>query len=290
MLTILKNNGHPDPSSKTTNGLLFFGMPPSSAELEGRLRNGGHSVDFLGGHMGWRDLEIVSAKNPDLSFTPFTILREPNERMLSFWAFLSDLKQTNMSLPRRLEQMLPNTMYRQLAPFGSNLSDTSTTLKAIKDLLSQRFSVVGLTERFDETLLLLQEQGILTNIAYSNHKVLADKRLSFKDLSAEHQELLTNHNSLDLELYQWVVEQFEQRIQRGGASFQTQLAELRQQQLQQQESTGNCEDDAPEFGSWRCDQEKRRNALAENDKRRDARPGELKALEIIKRSLRPRYW
>jgi len=74
------------------------------------------------------------------------------------------------------------TIYRVMDPMGSNLSDVEGTLARIKEAIRHDF-VVGLTSKFDETMVLLKAKGVLgEDISYNRHKVLPD----FLDLLPRH--------------------------------------------------------------------------------------------------------
>jgi len=127
------------------------------------IKRNGEKLQFVGGHLGLADLQAVTHlfaeefPPKEVQFLPFTIFRDPNERLVSFWAYLRDLKgDPNMPLEDMLDTMLTDSMYRLLAPMDSDLTDEEITLQHIKDLLRDNFAVVGLTERFDETFVVVE--------------------------------------------------------------------------------------------------------------------------------------
>lgn len=219
------------------------------------------------------------------------MLREPNERLVSFWAYLNDLKGMNNTIPQTLALLLPNSMYRQLAPLNSDLSDVEATMATIKKSLADNFTVEGLTEHFDETLLMLQDAGVVKEISYKKHKVLQDSRLKFEDLSQDEQTLIKNHNKLDIELYAFAKQLFDEKVKAAGPSFSSGLAQFQETQQQQ---TQPDSDDVPQFGSWRCDKESRHAERRQMEERRkkheESLPIPFQYIQALKRSMIPRYW
>jgi len=229
-------------------------------------------------------------------FLPFTIMRNPNERLVSFWAYLKDLHNTpNATISAVLTGMLPNSMYRLLAPADSDLNDEATTMEAIQHSLRSSFSLVGLTERFEESLLLLKRQGIIDDISFRKHKVLASERPSFDDLPTNVQQEISQHNRLDQQLYDFAQELFEENLRQQDESFWVELEEFKAQQKNRFEQLGVCEDDEKPFGGWLCDSEARQNSFESPMK-------ELKAVrsteeqtvhtleEFLTVAFKPRYW
>lgn len=141
----------------------------------------------------------------------------------------------------------------------SKTHDVQKTMKAIKDTLRNEFEVVGLTERFDETLLMLQDAGILGNITYkAKHKYLRDSRPEFKELPLVDQEAIRRHNNLDQEIYDFAKKLFQERVDKAGPEFQRKLREHQKRQEVVQSLHGSlCEDDVAVFGNWKCDSKKR---------------------------------
>jgi hypothetical protein len=77
---------------------------------------------------------------------------------------------------------------------------------------------VGLVERFDETLLLLQRVFGWRRLFYVRQNV-AERRPTQEDLPGETLELVKRHNALDLQLYQYASALFEEQIRQQGRWF-----------------------------------------------------------------------
>jgi len=101
-------------------GMLVYGMPPTRSSLKGALQIR-HSpyepLAVVGGQIGYRDIQAVS-QDLKIPIRPFTVLRNPDERLVSFWAYLNDIRRPlpPRTLQETLDLLLPNSMYRLLAP------------------------------------------------------------------------------------------------------------------------------------------------------------------------------
>ncbi len=164
--------------------------------------------------------------------TYFTILRDPVERVISHYCFvretpghyLQDLatdKDLKGLLQGRHAIMLNDAHVRLLSgvwgdlPFGEC---TQETLETAKKNLFEHFAVVGLTERFDETLLLLKKTFSWRNVFYTPKNVTAN-RPTRDELPLGTLEAVINANRLDIELYQYATRLFEEQVRRQGPLF-----------------------------------------------------------------------
>jgi hypothetical protein len=84
-----------------------------------------------------------------------------------------------------------------------------------------RFRVVGLTERFDETFILIRRALGWKLPMYETHNVKQGPRS--EPPSFETIELIRQRNQLDLELYAHAKELFSAAVEREGASFGREL-------------------------------------------------------------------
>ncbi|MCP5094371.1 MAG: sulfotransferase family 2 domain-containing protein [Chloroflexi bacterium] len=164
----------------------------------------------------------------------FTIFREPIDRVVSYYyhilrspnhPFHPQITENNLSLRDCLEQgfdpSMENYQTRMLAGVWGSLAFgecTEETLATAKTNLREWFEVVGLTERFDETLLLLKQAFGWHNITYKRENV-ARNRPGIRKIDAETMALLQAANQLDKELYVYAQSLFEQQVAAQGAAF-----------------------------------------------------------------------
>jgi hypothetical protein len=97
-------------------------------------------------------------------------------------------------------------------------------LETAKKNLQNKFVLVGFTERFDETLVLLKH--ILgwknANLLYRKHNV-SQNRLPRQHIPGTVLKLIEQYNEFDIELYHFAERQFNQLIAEKGFSFNTEL-------------------------------------------------------------------
>jgi hypothetical protein len=164
----------------------------------------------------------------------FTILRQPIERLISYYYFvqrepehyLHDYANTQgVTLQRYVESRVSlqtdNFQTRLISGIWTDVGYgecDQATLTLAKHNLAEHFAVVGLTERFDETLLLLQRAFAWRNVFYRRLNV-TQGRPPRETLSAETLAVLQEHNRLDLELYTYAKELFRRKVREQGASF-----------------------------------------------------------------------
>jgi hypothetical protein len=113
---------------------------------------------------------------------------------------------------------------------GAPGSDSTTAVEALpvdalekaKANLHNHFAAVGLTDRFDESLLLFKRILGWGNICYVKRRVSAD-RPSKGEIPGETLRLIERSNELDLQLYQVAKQLFEDLIEVQDPSFQDEL-------------------------------------------------------------------
>lgn len=177
--------------------------------------------------------------------TYFTILRNPTRRTISYYHFIRRTPHhychqqivengwtLGQFLANKADPMADNAQTRLLAgmasgqevPFGHC---TEAHLKQAKAHL-QQMAVVGLTERFDETLLLLQATFGWQKLYYVNQNV-TKKPTPPSALPAETTTLLEQVNHLDWELYHFAERLFEAQIKKQQGDWEERLARFRRQ-------------------------------------------------------------
>jgi hypothetical protein len=123
---------------------------------------------------------------------------------------------------------IDNGQTRRLAgenpPFGGC---SEALLDRAKVNLRERFLVVGLTERYDETLLLLSRAlGWRAIFYYKRRNVTADQSTD-SPLSDRALQLIEERNRLDAELYRFAQQLFEEQVRRQGAELDAELSLFR---------------------------------------------------------------
>ncbi len=169
----------------------------------------------------------------------FTLFRDPIDRVASFHRMLkkewpgSDVGQ--MPLPRYIEKdhYTRNGQVRRVAGKPPEKGPcTEDTLETALRHLRSDFSVFGLTERFDESLILMKRQlGWKGTPYYVRSRV---GRRSHEDDGGRTEpdpgtrERIRKQNALDVQLYNYAEEQFEKAVQEEGEDFQTEVEQFRE--------------------------------------------------------------
>jgi hypothetical protein len=169
--------------------------------------------------------------------TYLTILRDPIDRVVSTaahnlrWSGKEEREVTVQDLERYLlEAQIPdldNGQTRRLsgvdAAFGRC---TPAMLASAQEHVRAHFSAVGLTERFEESLVLFARVLGWPLDLYFTPQQVDSRRASRAELSADVREMLAERNHLDVALYDWASAGFEDRVEREGPGFADDVAAL----------------------------------------------------------------
>jgi Sulfotransferase family len=100
---------------------------------------------------------------------------------------------------------------------------TTDILEIAKKNLQDHFTVVGLSERFDESLLLFRKRLGWRNIYYVKQNVTKG-RPAKELLPPATVRLIEQHNELDMALYEYARQRFEESIKEEEAEFKNELS------------------------------------------------------------------
>jgi Sulfotransferase family len=161
-----------------------------------------------------------------------TFLREPVDRVLSHYyrhvhhpelsaAHRMGRRQRGRETAGSIEEALSdlhvpqlrNLATRFLCGHPSPMGELSAS--AVDDAKEnlREFAFVGIQERFDESMVLLQRMLGLGLIPYLNvHVSLEGRRPTAEEISDEQRALIEEHNTLDAELYRFGLELFEEAV------------------------------------------------------------------------------
>lgn len=107
-------------------------------------------------------------------------------------------------------------------PYGAC---TAAMLERAKTNIDDRFAVVGVTERFDESLILMQ-RALGWRTPWYVRKNKTKRRPPREAVSDEVRDLIREQNALDVELYQFASRRFEKMVAEQDDTFQQDMRRL----------------------------------------------------------------
>ncbi len=166
--------------------------------------------------------------------TYITMLREPVARFLSSYYFI--LRRPLHPLHRKLTRehlgvedylrLIPhrhNLQCRLIAGVENNTIGDESLLDLAKENLTKSFGVVGICEKFEESLMLIAKTFSWEIPYYENRKV--SKNRSPVDPNAI--AMIREYNRLDLELYDFGKNLFDENLRQQQEAVKAGLATLR---------------------------------------------------------------
>lgn len=150
-------------------------------------------------------------------YTYVTMLRDPVERVLSEFHYLkrwprhdlyisAELEKRNWDLDYYLgstdEKFLNRTFNTQTRYAAGQSSPESPDLEQAKANLNRYFSVVGITDMFDDSLSMMKRQFGWSDAPYRNRNVAPD-RPEMERPSEDQVARIASMNELDIQLYEW---------------------------------------------------------------------------------------
>lgn len=228
LVTLLEDQYSP----AETYRIHFNGSRKQVKRLKAVLRQQRDTLRLVRGHM---DFAWSALMPPDTRF--FTFLRDPVERVIShYYHYRQETVSPIHPLAMRSSLLqwvrdcgideMDNGQTRRLAgamslPCGAI---TAQTLARAKANLASRFAVVGLTERFDESQILLHRAFNWPLRRYPKRRVNAN-RAPRSEVGEDVLKEIENCNRFDLELYRFASELFEKEI--SGIDMASELAALK---------------------------------------------------------------
>lgn len=145
-------------------------------------------------------------------YTYITMLRDPIDRVVSHFYYLQAKNhfKTNTNFEDFISDNLNRNVQTQYISGQFTPKGTPDIQKA-KENMGKYFSIVGITEMFNESVFLMKKQFGWQDIIYSKRNVTVN-RPSKDQLSKEIIDLVKRHNELDIELYDYARNILEQKI------------------------------------------------------------------------------
>jgi hypothetical protein len=248
MRTVLRTS-EPGERNRRPGANVFRGGGGTNSKALDKLRDEPHTLDLDGvrvlhGHQPFGISHYLERAFPEREFRYFTFLRDPVERSLSHYFEV-------IRRPRRLfddeegieiAPLPPDTTFdgavergylhdnlhtRMLSgtvdPFGPVDDDH---VEQAKRNLRDRFALVGITERLDESLVLAKQRLGFRNILVPFRRV-SSSRPRGRDVPEDVRAAAERSNRHDIELYRFARELFESSPELDDLGFQVEVAALR---------------------------------------------------------------
>jgi hypothetical protein len=165
-----------------------------------------------------------------------TLLRDPVERIISHYYYVRQSPKhyfydsaRKMSMAKFVEYCSDNDQTRQLAgrcgvPSLGTSSDE--LLNVAKGNLTKYFPVVGITEEFDRSLILMKQVFGWNYPVYTSQNVTRN-RPTRKELPQDVLEAIRKHNELDMDVYRYAQNILQREISAQGLTFENELRKFR---------------------------------------------------------------
>jgi hypothetical protein len=183
-------------------------------------------IKAISGHNVYGIHELYFSK----PFSYFTMLRDPVDRVISLYYFLRNYKGYERLKGMSLEEYVikENEAHNGQTVLLSGLPVNPNIEKAKENL--KTFSVVGITEMFNESLFLLKKEYEWDNIDYLKQNITR-KRPSKEKVSPTLINLIKKYNALDLELYEFAKQLLYQKLKALSTDEKKQLEKFKQDLL-----------------------------------------------------------
>jgi hypothetical protein len=198
-----------------------------------------NEIDILKGHMAFGH-HVLFPDPEKVSY--FTLMRDPVKRIISNYYFIlkrggqyhayQKLVENNCSLKDYVESgVIANAENAQIRLLSDNIGTPHGECQPFmvdkaKANIEKYFSVVGVNEYYDETLLLLQDYYQWKTPYYSRVNVTGHG-VKVSDLDKDTLSAITKFNALDIELYEWAKARLEQEIHSKGDAFKERLIKFK---------------------------------------------------------------
>lgn len=159
----------------------------------------------------------------------FTMMRNPEDRIISYYHYVLRSKDhylhdevvggkmsLNSFVKSQITLELDNDQTRHLSglfydiPFGKITEDI---LEVAKRNIDKDFLIVGLSEKFDESLLLMKKFLNWRHLPLYVRKNVTKNRPETNTFNSQDLNLIREYNSFDVQLYSYAAKKFEEKLE-----------------------------------------------------------------------------
>lgn len=165
------------------------------------------------------------------------MLREPVRRVLSLYYFVKANWPTSDAAQKSLREFvidgaLPyrqNDQTRRLSGLATDADGKlpSAAIDVARRHMNRDFAAVGTTERFDETMVLMQQRLSWSRPPFYIRSNSNHSRPGLEDIESSTIELIREQNAMDLELYEAAEKKLDDLIAAIGPGFHEAVARFR---------------------------------------------------------------
>lgn len=194
-------------------------------------------IKVLRGHFGFGRHDLLPQP-----CTYITMLRDPVERIISHYYYVLQIpehelhkkvKGTGMGLAEYvrsgISRELNNGQTRAISGLKSDYDygeNPREKLMTAKENLKKYFSVVGLVEKYDESLILLKREFGWDWPVYTKNNV-TKKKVARQKIPGSTIEIIKEYNRLDIDLYEYAVKLFAEKVRGRGDGFSEEVEQFK---------------------------------------------------------------
>lgn len=168
-----------------------------------------------------------------------TMLREPVDRLISYYYFIRNWRDHHLHQKAMSMSLVDFTCYSNISKWFDNgqtrfISGQNPDYRQVSsEILKQanknieNYFLVGIQEYFDESLLLFQNKLQWKKPCYYKQKNVNRLRINKKYISDKELKIIEGFKELDIDLYRYAKNMFEQQISQQGAEFKKELERFR---------------------------------------------------------------
>lgn len=197
-------------------------------------------IEYITGHL------LLTRTNPPQLYNKdvrvFTFLRDPVKRLFSEYLFLKTWDQQHLyrylndnaitfaqyitSIDKPLMYRGKNFMTRCISGDSLEQGNIEASLEKAKRNLVHSFFFFGIQERFTESLLMFSEMAGLKNIFHQKRNSLNYNTIALS-ITPEEEAIAREYNWADIELYNYALQIFDERVRARGDDFIRKLKAFR---------------------------------------------------------------